>query len=188
MSELAGTDPGRLLALGTMHLHAVGRAPDAAGRMRQAEAARSPLEKVVEARPDDGDAAVNLAAAHRLSGRGEAAAAVLEGYVRRRPDDAPALRLLGRVHFEREDWPAALRTSGRIPASAVTSGDHAFRGLTLFHMSRFDEAESAYRAALELDPRDASSWHNLSLVYRELGKHDKARECEAKVREARGGN
>lgn len=81
---------------------------------------------------------------------------------------------LGHIHQTRHDWQAAMRAFNEAlqhadlgPADEVpTRKTRALRGLgfSLIELGRLDEAEAKFRAALELDPNDERSKHELQYI------------------------
>lgn len=131
-------------------------------------------------------AAFNLGHALLLAGRAEEAVAALEGPARAAPLDREALRLLARALMAADDPRAALEVVKREDAGARRGAeDEALEGDALFLLSRFEEATGAYRRALGREERRASTWNNLGLALREMGRPEEAEACLAKSRALR---
>ncbi len=85
------------------------------------------------------------------------------------PQDGDAVYYLGRVYFETHDLPAAFKCFERavaIDGRSVRARNHL--GQTLEGLGRFDEARASYRAAIEMESKQAvrSEWpyYNLGLL------------------------
>lgn len=71
-----------------------------------------------------------------------------------------------------------------VQAEPDASQGHAGRGLALHWLGRPEEAEDAYRHALEIDPRSALAWKHLGVLLQEQDQLDAAAECFQKLLEA----
>ena len=95
------------------------------------------------------------------------------------PADSEARYYLGRVHFERQNLPAALESFRRvivIDPGSVRGYNHL--GQTLEGLARFEEARSAYKKSIELDqgPGKKSEWacFNLGVLALKEGQAQEA--------------
>ena len=55
--------------------------------------------------------------------------------------------------------------------------NYRLRGLCRINLKRYEEAVSDYVKLLEIEPKDESGWHNMTLCYLQLKEYDKAVEC-----------
>ena len=58
-------------------------------------------------------------------------------------------------------------------------------GAVLTILQRYDEAETAFRKALEVDAKYVTAWDNLGVVLRCLKKHDEAEKALRRAAELR---
>jgi predicted O-linked N-acetylglucosamine transferase (SPINDLY family) len=116
-------------------------------------------------------AALELHRADRL----DEAAAIYRARLADNANDADAAHLLGLVHFRRNDFAAAIGLIGaaieREPDNPVFHGN---LGNVLKDAGRSEEAITAYRNALALDPTYAEIHNNLGYVLQTTGKLDEA--------------
>ncbi len=96
---------------------------------------------------------------------------VLEKY----PGTAMAHNNLGRVYFERGDWPLALGEFQKA-RDARPDLDKAYYnlGLVAEHLSQFEDAATDYKKAIELNPSYAEAHNNLGNYYSRRGAHSNA--------------
>ena len=160
----------------------LGDALAAAGRYREA---LDHYSRALELEPENREALLKAATARVDLGRFGEALPALRRLVELEPDDgrvrlrlAAALEGLGEEALSH--WRAALERE-------LPDRERAFAwfGLAnaLGRRGRFDEAVSAYRAALELEPGSSGAWLNLATLLDHLGRRDEAAEAYARLRE-----
>lgn len=160
----------------------LGDALAAAGRYREA---LDHYSRALELEPENREAQLKAATARVDLGRFGEALPALRRLVELEPDDGRArLRLATALEGLGEEalphWRAALERE-------LPDRERAFAwfGLAnaLGRRGRFDEAVSAYRAALELEPESSGAWLNLATLLDHLGRRDEAAEAYARLRE-----
>jgi superkiller protein 3 len=55
-------------------------------------------------------------------------------------------------------------------------------GVPQYFLKKYDEAEMAYRRALELDLKYADAWYNLGVVLKDLKRYEEAEKAFRKAR------
>lgn len=133
------------------------------------------LRKIAENRKKPGEIMVELG--DTLAGAGMVDDA-LEAYGDVDPAGPMGIRaLLGvtRAYFALDDYPHALAAADRAVAAAPRDPRTLVnRGAVLDAMRRHEEAQAAYRAALDVTPRHAAARNNLALSLAFSGKYDEA--------------
>jgi len=121
---------------------------------RHAEAAAA-LERAVRLDPVRGEAWAKLGAARSaLMDYGGAVEAYAQ-VTRLEPTNAKAWHNLGNVHFRKGDYPEAARLYGHaVELDPAYQLGQFHLGWTLRELNRAEEAERAFRACLQLAPRD----------------------------------
>jgi tetratricopeptide (TPR) repeat protein len=114
--------------------------------------------------PKDGIALLaDFARAKGLLSGGNAADAILDGLVTRNPSNVPFLSRLAEAQLAAGDGEAALATIDRTLALRPRSEFlELARADALRRSGRSDEAQRAFRSALEIDPRHAPAWLGLA--------------------------
>ncbi|MBI3270192.1 MAG: protein kinase [Planctomycetes bacterium] len=118
---------------------------------------------------------LNRAAAQRRAGTLEQAAATLDDLLRRSPRNDRALLLLGVIHYERGEYPAALGCFDL--AHRRVAGDPrllAWRAQTNRKLGRLEASLSDYASALALEPNDAHALGNCGALCLKLGRAGEA--------------
>ena len=153
--------------------------------------------------PDPGPALASLAAQpgwdpdlprrigyalNRLAERGEAdpglAVPVLAGACPRLPSSVECLHSLADAQDLAGDPAAALTTLDRAAPLDPTNVDTALkRGIALAELSRYPEAEEAFRRAAALRPSAAEPWTNLARLFRLTGRPTEADEAQRRADE-----
>lgn len=94
------------------------------------------------------------------------------------PDHATAYNDLGYLHYQREEWEAALEM---FHAATLADPDLAVAynnlGLTYLALERDQEALVALQRAAHLNPEDAQAFNHLGLVLQRLGRLGEAEEA-----------
>lgn len=163
LDPAAGAVPARLAAL----LHGLGRSDDAALWYRRA----------LSLRPDHGDALHNLAVIAREAGHHEDAVRGFTLVWRLAPDRddvrralCAALLDLGNAHRAAQRRDSALEALTRLAPLDPTGIDACDAlALTLFELGRFEEARTAYRRLVLLDPASLAGHYNGALSAKSLG-------------------
>ena len=95
----------------------------------------------------------------------------------------PRIRLVAaEIALDESDAAGAVRILRTLAEELPTVGRiHARLGLAYEGLDRFEEAQTAYRRALELNPRDLSSWINLGRLSSQQGDADAAVESFARA-------
>lgn len=111
-----------------------------------------------------------------LFGRTTAALAVLERMLRRWPADAYALSSRAHLHAQAGRQDAAIADAQALVAAHPTrsAGDWFNLGFLLEAAGQVDQAEPAFRHALEMDELLDRAWYGLGLTLIRQGRHDEA--------------
>ena len=97
-------------------------------------------------------------------------------------DQAEGLYLQANSEYLKGNFDAALKSFDEM--KALAPGDPrlpAARGEVLLSMSRLEEAEKEFAAALRLDPKRSTNWSRLGFIQAQLGKKDEARQSLQKA-------
>ena len=144
------------------------------------------IAQYLEKKPDSAGARKILGLCLFMQGRPGEAENELQRATELDGSDPEALYYLGRIHFNRNDAPEALRIFERlvvIDKASVRGYNHL--GQALEALSRFDEAREAYRKAIDLERTQPakSEWpyFNLGVLYLKEGR---AAEAIGLLREA----
>lgn len=133
-------------------------------RGRFAEAERS-LLAAVELDPDEPTAHFCYAELLWICDQEKAALPVVRRSLELDPDDTDAHQLLAKILLATNPrhWDLSLEAARRaLQLDPDDSAAHAVHGAALLHAGRREEAEGAFRSALELDPTDALARHGLT--------------------------
>lgn len=122
--------------------------------------------------------AIRIAIEHHQAGRLPDAERIYRQVLEAEPENADALHLLGVIALQAGRNETAIELIERAlrqrPSNSAFLGNlaGAYAGLadTLSRMGRLAEAESSYRRALELKPRDANTCNSLGTVLANLGR------------------
>ncbi|MFI6902801.1 tetratricopeptide repeat protein [Nonomuraea sp. NPDC050394] len=155
-----------------------GNALLALGRMEEAEAA---YRMVVELDPEDFSAYGRLGSVLAQLDRPQEARRqwrlglrILQAEVERNPGSGPMYEWLGALHSNLEEHEAAARAYQRV----IEIGRTMFIGKqladTLHALDRPQEAEAAYRMAIEMDAGNPYAYEGLGYVLRDLDRHAEA--------------
>lgn len=154
-ARLAPDDPDINYNLGAVALH-----------RRDASEAIPFLRKYAALRPAEPRGSLALGLAYFRSGDFASARPELAKAGAQAPTSAAARYFLARIAREENDLPEALRlVDAAIEAHPAYADAHAERGLILFRLRRFDEAEGALRRALELDADNYLANLHLQMLY-----------------------
>jgi tetratricopeptide (TPR) repeat protein len=168
--RLAPDDPHANYALGAVALH----------RREPAEAIPY-FRKYAALDPGAPRAALALGLAHFKAGDFAAARAELAKAAAPGPTTAAAHYFLARMAREENDLPEALRLAEKaVEAYPAYADAHAERGLVLFRLRRFEDAETALRRALGLDADNYLANLHLQMLY-ERTRDPRAAEQAARV-------
>jgi tetratricopeptide (TPR) repeat protein len=116
-----------------------------------------------------------LVALERRAREGEDIEASLEDYLEHYPESPNGWMLLGRIHFQSEEFEEAMSCFEK----ALAIDPHyvnAITGKGLLHRTQGDleKARACYLEAIELEPRNATAYNNLVLLELVAGNHDRA--------------
>jgi tetratricopeptide (TPR) repeat protein len=171
-ARLAPDDPDVNYNLGAVALY-----------RRDASEAIPFLRKYAELRPGEPRASLALGLAHFRSGDFAAARPELARAAAQPPTAAAAHYFLARIAREENDLPEALRLVEKaVEAYPAYADAHAERGLVLFRLRRFPEAETALRRALDIDAQNYLANLHLQMLY-ERSRDPRAEAQKAKVEE-----
>ncbi len=109
------------------------------------------------------------ALAHHQSGRLAEAKALYQAALALDPGHADSLHLLGVIACQEREPEAAVALIGRaIAQKGGVAAYHSNLGSALLDLDRAEEAEAAFRTALDLQPAYAEAWCNLAAALLEL--------------------
>ncbi len=131
------------------------QAPDEARAVQQPPGCEEGAAPPAEAEGPSDDAERAVARAKRLLHQGMTGDALqlLQAHLEDHPYDRREWALLGALHFERGDWPAAEEAARRVLQLAPDSArDWCNLGVVLRKQGRLQEAAGAQQEALRLDP------------------------------------
>lgn len=141
------------------------------GKVAEAEA---DLRKAIEVEPFHWSARSQLGNLLRANGRPDEAVAVYQQLLHIQPDDPGTLSSIGSILVDSDPKSA-------IPyleeASRLAPGRSMYLttlGVAYLKVGRLNEAESAFRRSIELDPDEPSARNNLGIVLTQRGKLDEA--------------
>jgi len=104
-----------------------------------------------------------------------------------RPDDRELEFNIGDTYYRMEDYESAEQSFGRVLSmaddDALAQRTYYNLGNTLYYQGRLSEAVGAYERALEIDPEDEDTRHNLEFVKRELERRRQEAEQQRQQRE-----
>ncbi|MBS1106777.1 MAG: Tetratricopeptide 2 repeat protein [Deltaproteobacteria bacterium] len=123
--------------------------------------------------------APGLAEAERALEQGDVAGArtLLARAVAAHPENYEARCLLGEVHYNAAEHPAAIEQFRRAIAQHPNEARaHAGLGLALFGSGDVEGAHAEFALAGRFDPRNADTWTHLGLVHLQLGNAMRAEE------------
>jgi tetratricopeptide (TPR) repeat protein len=169
-AEVLGmAEPPRIASHGVLALwQARGEAADAAGDSAASERA---WRTVAAAAPSDWRAWSNLGNALAVQRRWTEAAEALRQAVRLNPAEGPLWSNLAAALTSAERHAEALQLADEWGRFAGATAEQAIlRSRSLVALQRFDEAEKAYKSALELAPADARAWVGLGIIYERTGQ------------------
>jgi tetratricopeptide (TPR) repeat protein len=130
----------------------VGRIFEAGGNLDQAVAS---YRKALDADPTYVPALLGLVEAQVRSGKTDDALASVQNLVRQSPQSANAQLLLGRLLLRKGDWAGAVGALEKAAAGLPRNAEaHARLGYAYQFTRRAPEALTAYRKAVELDPKN----------------------------------
>lgn len=132
---------------------ALARIQQRVGTLEDAAATTAKAVQLAAAGPAKADALAALSAMDLMRGTGKDALAHAEQAVQAQATPA-ALAALARAQARAQGGNPALQTADKAVAAGATSADaHEARGEALLALGRNDEAATAFRKALELDPK-----------------------------------
>jgi len=153
----------------------LGDAYSAKGEMESSETS---YRKAVALTPDDPRPLVGLARVLLFSGRGEEGESVLHEALELSKGAPDVVNLIGTVLLEVGGLDAALELFAAIARDEPDEPrGHTGMGLALQMLGRPDEAEIAYRKALDIEPGNALALKHLGVLLQERGELEAAAEC-----------
>lgn len=97
-------------------------------------------------------------------------------------DQAEGLYLQGNSEYLKGNFDAALKSFDEMKTLMPSDPRlPAARGEVLLSMSRLEESEKEFQAALRLDPKRSTNWSRLGFIQAQLGKKDEARQSLQKA-------
>jgi len=150
------------------------------------DAAERRLREVLTRNPTFAEAALLLGTVLTDQGRTDEAASVYRNCLDHgavSPAIEARLAVLAAADSLRDGDAATAASHARVAVGADPSSAVAWNTLAvaLDDLERLDEAETAYRRAAELDPRDWRALFNLGLLLRERGRYDEAASVQEQV-------
>ena len=111
-----------------------------------------------------------------LVGRNDSALATLDGMLQRWPGDAYALASRAHLHAQQGRREAAIADAQALVAAHPTrsAADWFNLAFLLDESGQPEDAEPAFRRAVELDDKLDRAWYGLGLALIKLGRHDEA--------------
>ena len=92
----------------------------------------------------------------------------------------------GKKAFEEKRYDDAMKYLAKVACEKTTYSDvFNMLGLIYYYKGRFQDAVNSFKRAIETNPRYTEASLNLSVVYNELGRFDRAREAYAMAKESR---
>jgi predicted TPR repeat methyltransferase len=149
------------------------------------DAAEKAYRKSIALAPDDAKTFVGLGRMLHFGNRNREAEEALHRALELGNGTPEMCVLVGTVVLEAGGLDAALELfEAAVRAAPDEAQAHASRGLALHWLRRTEEAEDAYRRALNLDPRSALALKHLGVLLQESNRLDAAAECFKKLLEA----
>jgi tetratricopeptide (TPR) repeat protein len=138
------------------------------------------LESSLRQGANNPDAHINLAEAYEALGQREQAEAELKSAVALAPFNVRARNRLGELDFAEKRYAEAADQFQRSVESVPNSQAYLGAGLACFQLGRREDAESNFKKAETLDPKDSRPHFVLGVLYGEMGRiADAKREYEA---------
>ena len=142
------------------------------------------LRELLRRSPDEWDAYLRLADAYRQTGETAREVRILQELAERRPDYPMIHVLIARAILNQDpaDYAKALDELSLAEKSAPSDADILYlRGKVYVATNRYEEGVAALERSIELNPMDPSPYYQLGLVYKKLGKAEKARQTLARM-------
>lgn len=117
---------------------------------------------------------LGVALSAHSAGRLDEAEGIYRALIEQNRRDSDAIHLLGVIHAQRGDFQTAVELIRRALTIKRTPDYCANLGNALRDLGRFDEAVTAYRAALGLNPRDANTQNNFGVALKRMGRPEEA--------------
>jgi tetratricopeptide (TPR) repeat protein len=162
----------RLLA--RIYLRTLGDLSKSSEQQATVALALEQLNQIVRLDPTDSESALWLARLERLSGQPEQAEKVLRGMLAADPDDEDALQQLTQLLLEANRSNEAIGLLTQALKRTPTAGLYDQLGDAYSQLHDGNQAEEAYRKAVELDPGQASHRHALAQSLFEQEKYAEA--------------
>ena len=142
------------------------------------------LRDLLRRSPEETDAYLRLADAYRQTGETAREVRILQELAERRPDYPMIHVLIARAILNQDpaDYAKALDELSLAEKSAPSDADILYlRGKVYVATNRYEEGVAALERSIELNPMDPSPYYQLGLVYKKLGKAEKARQTLARM-------
>lgn len=167
-------------ALGVMAQEYAESAPVAGTRNDEYNLARSALQKVIKAMPDDSKAELRLGKVYLALKRNKEALAAFERVLKRSPDSVEALGQLAGAYLASSDLIKARAMSERaVAANPNDARTHDLLGQILLRSQQpeaLTQAVNAFTQAVRLNPTNGRYHERLGTAYLRLNKLKEARE------------
>ncbi len=123
---------------------------------------------------EDSCAQCGLGMVYHLQHRNREAEAALKRAVDLNPGDVCAFHQLGSLYYDEERYQEAIQAFLTETTLKPRAGTYHFIGNSYRYTGKFDEAVTAYRDALHLDPDYTRIYADLGHAYYALGRHTQA--------------
>jgi tetratricopeptide (TPR) repeat protein len=138
------------------------------------------LQHAAQLEPEKADPYLALGKLYRQQGKDEEAERALKAALLRKPDLSPALYELAMLYKQRGDKKQAgvylqkVRAFHQQEAASGEANAENSKGMSLMNEGNLNDALSAFRRALEMDPAYVVSAYNMGVVLAHQGKQDEA--------------
>lgn len=172
-------DPNNLDAhrlLGDIYLHDLGENQNQQQQSHALGQAIHEYEAIARLAPDDTHAAVMLGRLFWLNNQPQKAESAFKRVLGAHPNSASALSYLGKLLIDQGEYREALATLGKIPDNQRSPSALAMLGMAYSQTGSLDQAISAYKEALGIDPENSEVRREYADALMRSGKLDDARQ------------